>query len=289
MPKEIDPKLIEAIGFFEKMLQTMPDDRTGLEFLAVAYEQTGDVEKQVSILIKLSEALLKEGDREHASMIAQKLKSFKDNPQAMSAARVAEMIVAKGALGPSQRTGSDTSTLFFEAEKKVVSKTTQLEPQYAGVQSWASDAAKAEIEIVWQWKDSGLLPKDICMDLLHVFMDHPLTDVAILISALGQLEERHSEYTTAAFEAMQKQTDFTPIPLDLFEIPNEALMTLPIEYMKIKGVIPFAGIADELLVGLMNPMNEGLRNEIEKLTGKVCHFYLIHPAAWFSVAKRLFG
>lgn len=288
MPNEIDPKLIEAIGFFEKMLQTMPDDRTGLEFLAVAYEQTGDREKQVSILIKLSEVLLKEGNLEHASMIAQKLKSFKDSPQATVAARVAEMIIAKGNIGTSPRAGSDTNPLFFDSKTDDGLQTAQLDPQYAGVQSWASDAAKAEIEIVWQWKDSGLLPKDVCMDILHVFMDHPLTDIPTLISALGQLEQDHSEYTSVAFEAMQKQSDFAPVPLELFEISSDAVNALPMEYMKIKGVIPFAGIADELLVGLMNPVNEGLRKEIEKMTGKVCHFYLVHPAAWLSVAKRLF-
>ena len=288
MPNEIDPKLIEAIGFFEKMLQTMPDDRTGLEFLAVAYEQTGDVEKQVSSLIKLSEALLKEGDLEHASMIAQKLKSFKGNPQALSAARVADMLVAKGTIGTPRQTGSDTNPLFFESEDSVDPTKPLYSTQQGGVQSWASDAAKAEIEVVWQWKDSGLVPKEVCMDILHVFMDHPISDIPILISALGLLEERYPEYTAATFEAIQKQTDFAPIPLELFEISSEALQSLPLEYMKIKGVIPFAEISDELLVGLMNPMNEGLRKEIEKLAGKVCHFYLIHPAAWFTVAKRLF-
>ncbi len=285
---EIDPKLIEAIGFFEKMLQTMPDDRTGLEFLAVAYEQTGDVEKQISILIKLSEALLKEGDLEHAAMIAEKLKSFKGNVQAMSAARVAEMIIAKGKIGPSQRTGSDGNPLFFETEQDVSSTTIQLDMQQAGVQSWSSEAAKAEIEIVWRWKDSGILPKEICMSLLHVFMDHPLTDIPILISALGLLEEQHPEYTATALEDMQKTSNFPPIPLELFEIPVEVLTTLPIEFMKVKGVIPFAEISGELLVGLMNSVNEGLHSEIEKLTGKVCHFYLIHPSAWFAVSTRMF-
>ncbi len=287
MPK-IDPKLIEAIGFFEKMLQTMPDDRTGLEFLAVAYEQTGEVEKQVSTLIKLSEALLKEGDLEHASMIAEKLKSFKGNVQAMSAARVAEMIIAKGKIGPSQRTGSDGNPLFFETEQDANSTTIQLDMQQAGVQSWSSDAAKAEIEIVWKWKDSGLLPKEVCMNLLHVFMDHPLTDIPVLISALGLLEEQHPEYTTPALEDMQKQSSSPPIPLELFEIPVDVLTILPIEYMKVKGVIPFAEISGELLVGLMNSVNEGLRSEIEKLTGKNCHFYLIHPSAWFAVSARIF-
>ena len=36
-----DTKLRKRSTFFEQMLQTMPGDRTSLEFLVVAYEQTG--------------------------------------------------------------------------------------------------------------------------------------------------------------------------------------------------------------------------------------------------------
>lgn len=81
MSQKVDPKLQEAIAFFEKMLQTMPGDRTGLEFLSVAYEQTGERDKQIAALVKLSETLLKEGDMEHAAMIAQKLRSFPIRPK----------------------------------------------------------------------------------------------------------------------------------------------------------------------------------------------------------------
>ncbi len=51
---DVDPKMAEAIAFFEQMLQTMPGDRTSLEFLSVAYEQTGQSEKQRECLIQLS-------------------------------------------------------------------------------------------------------------------------------------------------------------------------------------------------------------------------------------------
>ena len=39
--EEPQRNISEAIAFFEQMLQTLPGDRTSLEFLTVAYEQTG--------------------------------------------------------------------------------------------------------------------------------------------------------------------------------------------------------------------------------------------------------
>ncbi len=51
MAEQANTKLLEGIAYFEKMLKVMPGDRTTLEFLSVAYEQLGDVEKQRTALI----------------------------------------------------------------------------------------------------------------------------------------------------------------------------------------------------------------------------------------------
>ena len=59
MAEQANTKLLEGIAYFEKMLKVMPGDRTTLEFLSVAYEQLGDVEKQRTALIQLAEALLR--------------------------------------------------------------------------------------------------------------------------------------------------------------------------------------------------------------------------------------
>lgn len=289
MGNEVDPKLLEAISFFEKMLETMPGDRTGLEFLAVAYEKTGEVEKQVSTLTKLSEVLLKENDLEHASMIVDKLKTFDGYAQAQMAVRVAEMIIAKGGIPTPQSPTSDEHPLFFEADAEPEPPKASLSVNRGSVQAWASDATKAEIELVWQWKDSELLPKDICMDLLHVFMDHPVSDAPARVSALGLLEERHPEYTATAFEDLQKRGKLPAVPLELFDVSADAFSMLPAAYSEVKGVVPFAKMGGECLVGVLNPLNKTMQEEIEKLSGVTCHFYLVHPAIWVSVTEPFFA
>ena len=126
MEGNVDSKLFEAIGFFEKMLQTMPDDRTSLEFLAVAYEQVGEQDKQIKTLIKLSETLLKEGDADHAAIIAKKLKSFVAVPEALSAARVAEMLLSKGSFISAPRvTGPISNQLFIDAKDHILADVKQ--------------------------------------------------------------------------------------------------------------------------------------------------------------------
>ena len=290
MRQNVDPKLQEAISFFEKMLQTMPGDRTGLEFLSVAYEQTGDCDKQIAALVKLSETLLKEGDMDHAAMIAQKLRSFPDVPEAAIAAMVAEKIVAKGPMAATNAQTLYPNDLFIDESQKPAEPAAAPARQSGGVPAWTSDAAKSEMEIVWQWKDGGILPKDVCMDMLHVFMDHPVVvNEATLVSALGLLQEQHPELADIGFESMQKRSKMPPLPLELFEVAPEAVGTLPADYLKVKGVLPFGFIADEMLVCVMNGVDPALRDEVEAMSGRACHFFLMHPRAWFEVSPKFLG
>ena len=76
MAEHADSKLLEGIAYFEKMLKVMPGDRTTLEFLSVAYEQLGDLEKQRVALIQLAESLLREKDYEAADAIGERLAVF---------------------------------------------------------------------------------------------------------------------------------------------------------------------------------------------------------------------
>ena len=60
MAEQANTKLLEGIAYFEKMLKVMPGDRTTLEFLSVAYEQLGDVERSRAELLKLITELTKQ-------------------------------------------------------------------------------------------------------------------------------------------------------------------------------------------------------------------------------------
>ena len=59
---KFDARLEEGVRYFEQMLQLMPDDRTTLEFLVVAYEQLNEPEKGKKTVIDLTRLLLKQGD-----------------------------------------------------------------------------------------------------------------------------------------------------------------------------------------------------------------------------------
>lgn len=275
-----DPKMTEAIAFFEDMLQTMPKDRTALEFLAVAYEQTKQKEKRRDILVRLVDVLLMESAFKNAKAIAEHLKAFPDHIPAMLAiervAALAELEAESEALQAAEGSGQETALKPAKPTKEWPT----------GVHSISHAGASAEMDLVWFWHDNAFISKELCMDVMNALTDRPMTDAPLLISALALLDEAHPEYTDPVMENMQRLSNVPPIPMDVFEPTPAALKTLPRTFCQVRGVLPFGLMANELLVALLNPINEDLKKEILDRSGRTCHFFLAHPKSWQLVFDK---
>lgn len=284
---ESDPKIYEAIQFFEQMLQTMPADRSTLEFLALAYEQTDQQDRRRDILIRLADTLLAEEDFENATIIAAHLKSFTDYlPACLAAERVDTVAQA-------HRTPQDAepeSAATVPQEEKVAVSDVVAQPARTfddDIHALTHTASSAEMDLVWLWIDNEIIPKDICMDVLHVLTDRPTTNEPMLVSALAIVDELHPELTDTIMEAMQRLAEAPIIPLDLFDIIPDVLTLLPRPFMQIRGVLPFATMANDMLVATLNPLSAELKQEIEARCARQCHLYLIHPKTWNDLREKL--
>lgn len=278
---QVDSKITEAIAFFEGMLQTMPKDRTALEFLAVAYEQTKQQDKRRDILVRLVDVLLMENDYKNAKAIAEHLKVFHDHMPAMLAVeRVAAMTeLEDDNESPSQASVSSAPSAVFKPRKPTKEWPTD-------VHSISHTTASAEMDLVWYWHDHEYLPKELCMDIMNALTERPVTDSPLLISALAILDEHHPEYTDPVMEKIQRATSTPAIPIELFEPTPAAQQTLPRVFCHVKGVMPFTLMGNEVLIALLNPMNEELKLEIQDRSGRVCHFFMAHPKSWQQVFDK---
>ena len=279
---QVDSKMEEAITFFEDMLQTMPKDRTALEFLAVAYEQTKQHNKSRDLLVRLVDVLLMENDYKNAKAIAERLKKFPDHmPSMLAVERVATMTeLEDDNESPSQAGISSSQGSVFKPKKP-----TKEWP--IDVHSISHTAASAEMDLVWYWHDHEVLPKELCMNIMNALTERPVTDTPLLISALAILDEQHPEYTDPVMENLQRASNMPTIPMELFEPTQAVLQTLPHVFCHIKGVLPFTLMGHELLVALLNPMNENLKLEIQDRSGRVCHFFLTRPQSWQLVFDKI--
>ena len=279
---QVDSKMTEAIAFFEGMLQTMPKDRTALEFLAVAYEQTKQHDKHRDALVRLVDVLLMENDYKNAKAIAARLKVFHDHMPAMLAVeRVKAMTEFEDANeSPSQAGISSSQKSVFTQKKPTKEWPTD-------VHSISHTTASAEMDLVWHWHDHEFISKELCMNIMNALTERPITDTPLLLSALAILDEQHPEHTDPVMEKMQRDSNMPAIPLELFEPTPAALQTLPRVFCHVKGVMPFTLMGNDLLVALLNPMNKELQLEIQDRSGRVCHFFLTRPQSWQMVFDKI--
>ena len=281
---EPDAKMTEAIAFFEQMLQTMPDDRTSLEFLSVAYEQTGQKDKHLECLIRLADCLLHEKDYDNAQSIALRLSAFTDDAPARAAVeRVTESVqrqILKETVEPSKGGGAG-------AEASAASAAGVYQDAGLDIHALSHAASAAEMELVWYLKEHNLLPKEESLDLLHVLTENRVTDQPLLISALALLDEKHPELTERLMEEMQRASEMPPIPLELFDVQAAAAELLSHAFIHVRGALPFALLGGEVLVAVLNPLNKALQEEVAARVGKPCHFFFAHPRTWQEVAKRV--
>ncbi len=278
-----DEKMMEAIAFFEQMLQSMPEDRTSLEFLSVAYEQTGQVDKYRDCLVRLAECLLHEKDYDSAQAIALRLGRFADyGPARVAVEHVSECLqqekIKKTAL--SQQEGAF-------APVGGAGQGPSFPDEGMEIHALSRAVSASEIELVWHWKEHNFLPKELCMDILHILTETQIPDRPILISALALLDEQHPEWTERVMEDMQRSSNIPPIPLELFEIQPAALSLLSPVFIHIKGVLPFALFGGEVLVAVLNPLNPALREEVVNRIRKPCHFFFVHPRIWQEAVEKI--
>ena len=179
-----DAKLKEGVEYFEQMLKVMPDDRTTLEFLAVAYPQMGETAKAEAILADLARVLLKEGDVEHAAALLPRLEACEDPKAKLMAIRIRasaeprpELVPEKAADEPAP--GEDLFAAARDSEVKLAEK---------------------------------LGEKEVAAQLMAMSDTGRIS----LVSTLYFLAKDHSDAFDATVAKLCEEYRETPVPLEIF-------------------------------------------------------------------------
>ena len=287
MSENTDPKLLEGIAYFEKMLKVMPGDRTTLEFLSVAYEQLGDEEKQRTALIQLAEALLREKDYDAADAIGERLAAFPETDAQDMARRIRSIrnpVQLKAVVRPG--TGTRPMRTMTRPAGGVAPAPSNGEISLAQV---VMSAVKAEAALI-----RDLYAKNVVDALAaEVVQRHlgglPEPTRPFLVSALAILEKESGGIGEKAAVYMADAASAPPIPLQAF-MPSAALVKqLPEEIVRVRGAVPFGRLGDTLLVAVLNPLDTDFHAEVERLTGCPCRFFLAEPHTTEDFLEKFFA
>ena len=282
---KFDPKLEEGIAYFEKMLQLMPDDRTTLEFLCVAYEQIGEKEKQRKALCSLAGVLIKEKDLESADRIAERLAEY-HTPDAQAAVLRVRAAHAQTTPRPSPAqaaAAAEPATALASPSETPAAAAAPSRDAYVHI------ALKAQGELINLLAQRHVIDEGFVPTLRQRLAELAEAPGCFLISALAILEKENTAIAENVAAYLADTAGTPPIPLEAFDLQGEFPRMLPELMVRIRGVMPFAKLGDTLLVAVLDPLDATLKQEIEAALNQPCRFYLAHPRTMEEILDKLFA
>ena len=262
---KFDARLEEGVKYLEQMLEIMPDDRTTLEFLVVAYEQLKEPEKGRKAVVSLTRLLLKQGDFAAAEGLLPRLEAIDTDEAKILALKVRR--------------------LAAPAPELVPEKPRELTPEELAAEE-TREAIEAEVALVDLLRSNGVIPSDDeATRLRDQLYSTTVSGGVFLVSALSILEKENQEMCERCMAFLADRFSTPPVPISAFERKPDLIGRFSADLLRIHGAVPFAKIGEVALVALLNPADERLRG---RLAGAVkCRFYLTLPSAaeaWLGAA-----
>ena len=286
MAEHADSKLLEGIAYFEKMLKVMPGDRTTLEFLSVAYEQLGDLEKQRVALIQLAESLLREKDYEAADAIGERLAVFAEADAQDMARRIKSVrnpVQLKAVVRPGARPARVVARPAGTDDARA------LPDGGVSLAQVVMSAVKAEAALIRDLYAKNVVDATAAEVVQRHLGGLPEATRPFLVSALAILEKESGGLGEKAAVYMADAASAPPIPLQAF-MPSAALVKqLPEEIVRVRGAVPFGRLGDTLLVAVLNPLDAEFHAEVERLAGCPCRFFLAEPHTTEDFLEKFFA
>ncbi|MBO7684455.1 MAG: hypothetical protein J6T51_06995 [Kiritimatiellae bacterium] len=262
---KFDARLEEGVRYFEQMLQLMPDDRTTLEFLVVAYDQLNEKKKGENAVVSLTKLLLKQGDFAAAEGLLPRLEAIDTDEAKILALRVRRLAAPGPELVPEAPKEFSAAELLEDEMREAVSAESLL--------------------VEFLWSNGVITGEEDAKRVRDQVVATPVGGRVFLVSALAILEKENYELCEKCMAFLADRFATPPVTIKAFERKADLVKRFPADLLRIHGAVPFAAIGDVALVALLNPADERLRARLLEC-GK-CRFYLAMPSAaeeWLDAA-----
>ena len=248
----------DAIDAFEQILEAIPNDRMALETLVDAYEQINDRKKTLEYIIRLAEVIEEDRDAETAPRLIERLRAFGSNdPSAKQMLENLQKLVV-----PTRK----------EPEPAVVRKTPVAKRKVIDV--------TAEMALAWNLVQAGELTQEDYSNVVHDLTESSSKNVEVPVTVLHVLHDRTFKNLDKVLTFLSSQSGLPIVSLSNFELQKDTYKLLPETFMMHRGAIVFELMGRDALVAILNPYDTELRKDVEDLTKKPCHFYMVSAESY---------
>lgn len=251
-PKDAEAEIWNAIAAFEKILEAIPNDRVSLETLADAYEKVGDHTRSLDYAIQLANVLLDESEEDDAR----------------------ELLSRLIAIAPDDSRIKETSErLKAHTPDKVMADVLEDDEDMSG----RSMNIAAEISFAWNLLQANKLTQEEYSKVIHDLSENSARAANTSVSTLHVLNDMHFTNINAVIDFVSVSCKTPFISLANFEITQTSAELLPSAFAIKRGALLFDLMGNDALIAILNPYDDQLPMDVEELTGKLCHFFLVAP------------
>lgn len=261
-PSESETEIWNAIAYFEKILEALPNDRLSLETLAGVYEKVGDHTRAKDYTLRLAHVMIDEADEDGIDELLVKIRQFDQEDSA-----VKDAIARLENLKP----------------KKVMA----LVMDGHDVLSRRSTNIASEISMAWNLLQANKLNQEDYSRVVQDLSENSTRSMDVPVSTLHVLHDRHHPGFNDILVFVGSACNLPIIALSAFDIQPTTATLLPLEFCVKRGAIVFELMGNDALVAVLNPYDTQLSQDLEDLIGKTCHRYLTTPADFDAALGKL--
>jgi len=270
---DLENQIWNAISAFEQIVEMMPDDRVSLEALSHAYEQVGDLSRSREHLGRLVNVVISAKDRAAAGLLQERVMQFAaSDPISRDIQTRLDNFLALG----------DSSAKPFElpseSRRQVALKGDDAEQRNAQV--------SAELAFAWNLFQAGELTQEEYAMVAQDLGASSGKPVHVTVSVLHALHDRENRSLERIVGYAARDADVPIIPLSLFDVQDSVFQLLPRDFIVRHGVMAFEVMGNDVLVVVLNPYNQALREQVESIIGRRCHFFITLPSEFDTTLDR---
>jgi len=245
----------QVVETLEQILEVMPEDYFTLHTLYETFIKLEQPEKAFEYLARLADFATRSRNEEGVTFVLQQYEALEEP-------------------GPEVE-GRKIQLRTLRAE--LAGGSLEQAPEGAGEVSAAAQDIEAEMALAWDLYQEEQLTQEEYSNVLHDLTEMSSRAVGVPVTVLHVLHDRQFSRFERLMTHLCSKSGIPIISLSSYEENEDFNEALPLDFMARRGVLPFAGIGDDLLVAVLNPFDKKLVSKAEEAGGKRCHPYLVSP------------
>lgn len=223
---------------------------SSLRALYGAYQQSGQTGKAFDFINRMVDVAMMEEDADGIAFVMAELTRFEESHPSEAAAQQARLRVLSA-------TNESTASLAHASSGDVA------EPPSREAEVDISE----ELALAWRLYEENQLSQEEYSSVLHDLTEISSKEVDVPVSVLHVLNDRGFTQMNRIMNYMSNRSGAPYLSLASFELTDQIVGVLPLEVAVHDGALPFAFFGNDLLVAVLNPFNNMLVDQVERLGG----------------------